>query len=80
MALTNSQQSYYRTRQGYRARASMKGGGQMATLIAQVISSAYGIVMVATHAFVDTTWLKWSLIAVEVVAWLATGIILASIL
>lgn len=55
----------------------MKGGGQMATLIAQVISSAYGIVMIATHAFVDTTWLKWSLIAIEAIACLATALILA---
>jgi len=39
----------------------------MSQLMVELIGSGYGVIMVATHAFVDRTWLKWSLIAIEAI-------------
>lgn len=50
----------------------------MTQLMVTTISSLFGLSMVATHAFVDRTWLKWSLLSLEILAYLIVGWLLAT--
>lgn len=49
----------------------------MNILEVQLISLVFGFIGISIHAFVQCTWLKWSLIGLDILAFLIVGLIIS---
>jgi len=57
---------------------ALNGGDYVNTFEVQLVSLMFGLIAIGLHAFVQRSFLKWSLICLDILAFLIVGWLLAT--